>query len=369
VVNQTLRNIEIICINDCTSDNSQKILNDYANDDKRIILLQHEKNLGLAAARNTGLETAKGNYIFFLDSDDFFACNDALESLYLRAAEDHADETIGGVLKWNEKTGEKFLDWHQYYLEKEVRGKPLTRIPQLWSNVVAWNKLLLRSFLNNNGIRFNDTIRKHEDNPFSIQIHILAKRISIITKTTYIYRQVENGSIMSTISKTDPQYRCEFCYDIFKFIESDQNRYRYRKIFYPMYSMQLIESAKILSCFMPTESEKTVILNKWKKIAYLLPENLLEIPMQVNEIFNCLKNDEMQLAWKKAIDFDGNTVKNNSTAYKKESHKNSTNMQAEIIELKKLKNILTKQIAAVYNTKSWRITKPLRWFSKKFKRI
>ena len=367
VVSQTLRNIEIICINDCTSDNSQNILNDYAKKDERFILLRHKVNRGLAAARNTGLDAAKGIYIFFLDSDDFFACDDALESLYLRAVEDHADETIGGVLKWDEETGEKFLDWHQYYLKKEVRGKPLIRIPQLWSNVVAWNKLLLRSFLKNNGIRFNDAIRKHEDNPFSCQIHILAKKISIITKTTYIYRQVKNGSIMSTINKTDSQYRCAFCYDIFKFIESDQNHYKFRKIFYPMYSMQLIGSAKILSVFMPTEKEKTDILNKWKQIAYLVPEKLPEIPAQVSEIFTCLKNEEMQLAWQKALALDGNVDKKQSTAHKLKVNKNTKNIQDQIIELKKLKNILTTQIAAVYNTRSWRITKPLRRFSKMIK--
>ena len=172
---------------------------------------------------------------------------------------------------------------------------------------------------------------------------------------------------MSTINKTDSQYRCAFCYDIFKFIESDPHHYKFRKIFYPMYSMQLIGSAKILSVFMPTEIEKTDILNKWKQIAYLVPEKLPEIPAQVSEIFTCLKNDEMQLAWQKALALDGNVDKKQSTAHKLKANKNTKNIQDQIIELKKLKNILTTQIAAVHNTRSWRITKPLRRFSKMIK--
>lgn len=72
VLNQTMKEIEIICINDGSTDNSLKILNNYKNKNENIRIVNQE-NSGLSNARNVGLSLAKGEYIFFLDSDDFFA--------------------------------------------------------------------------------------------------------------------------------------------------------------------------------------------------------------------------------------------------------------------------------------------------------
>ena len=71
VINQTYKNIEIICVNDCSLDNSFKILDEYSKNDKRIKIINRENNGGLSAARNTGLDNASGKYIYFLDSDDW----------------------------------------------------------------------------------------------------------------------------------------------------------------------------------------------------------------------------------------------------------------------------------------------------------
>ena len=71
VVNQSYRDIEIICVEDCSTDSSMQILRDYAQNDNRIKIIQNTKNLGLGLARNVGLEYATGEYIHFLDSDDW----------------------------------------------------------------------------------------------------------------------------------------------------------------------------------------------------------------------------------------------------------------------------------------------------------
>ena len=71
VLNQTYKNIEIIIINDCSTDDSEKIISDYKEKDKRIIYLSNEKNLGVGKSRNIGIEHAKGKYIYFVDSDDY----------------------------------------------------------------------------------------------------------------------------------------------------------------------------------------------------------------------------------------------------------------------------------------------------------
>ena len=83
IINQTLKDIEIICINDGSSDSSLNILNDFASSDERIIVLS-QKNHGPAKSRNEGLKIAKGKYIFFVDSDDYIQ-DYTLEKLYENA--------------------------------------------------------------------------------------------------------------------------------------------------------------------------------------------------------------------------------------------------------------------------------------------
>ena len=81
VINQTLKEIEIVIINDCTPDNSEKIILEYKKMDDRVVYIKHEKNLGLGGARNTGIEAAKGEYQWHIDSDDFIDTN-ACDILY-----------------------------------------------------------------------------------------------------------------------------------------------------------------------------------------------------------------------------------------------------------------------------------------------
>lgn len=90
VITQTLKEIEIICVDDCSPDNSLIILNHYAKIDSRIKIVQHEKNQGLGAARNTGVKAATGEYIWFIDSDDLIT-KEACQLLYETAKENDVD--------------------------------------------------------------------------------------------------------------------------------------------------------------------------------------------------------------------------------------------------------------------------------------
>ena len=90
VKNQTLEDIEIICIDDCSSDNSLDILNEYAKNDKRFKVIHHDINKGESSARNTGINNAKGEYLAFVDNDDTIDIN-FLEILYDTALSSKAD--------------------------------------------------------------------------------------------------------------------------------------------------------------------------------------------------------------------------------------------------------------------------------------
>ena len=92
VVNQTLRDIEIICVNDGSTDNSLSILKEYAQKDSRIVLI-NQKNAGVSVARNNAIAVAKGEYLAFLDSDDWFE-PDAVETAYFKISQDKTDVVI-----------------------------------------------------------------------------------------------------------------------------------------------------------------------------------------------------------------------------------------------------------------------------------
>ena len=90
VCNQTLSDIEIICVDDCSTDNSLNILKEYAQKDNRIKLIEFKENKGAAAARNEGIKAATGEYIGFIDSDDYPETDSYYEQLYTKAKQENA---------------------------------------------------------------------------------------------------------------------------------------------------------------------------------------------------------------------------------------------------------------------------------------
>ena len=95
LINQTLEDIEIICVNDGSTDNSAEILNEYAQKDCRIKIINQD-NAGLSAARNTGINAANGEYIGYVDSDDWIDLN-FYEKLYNAAKDTDADIVVAGI--------------------------------------------------------------------------------------------------------------------------------------------------------------------------------------------------------------------------------------------------------------------------------
>ena len=365
VVSQTLNDIEIVCINDCSPDGSQSILDEYSAKDVRFVLLQHEINRGLAGARNTGLDTATGEYIYFLDSDDFLASNDALEILFRAAREDDADEVIGGIIKWHEDTDEKYLDWHKNYLEKEVHGQSLDSLPQLRANVIAPNKLIRKTLLEKYHIRFNEELRKHEDNPFSCKVHVLANRISIIPVTTYIYRQDRSGSIMSNEKKEDAYFRSIYCADIFTFIESEEAHRQYRSMYYPGYSWQLVKGAEILSRFSPSLKQKLELMSRWSNAIEPMPPGFPEVPDHLREIFLLVRQGKPEEAWRKAVilieSSEGLLPSQPAPSeFVSGLKQRIQKLKPAIEQQQKINFRISSQIESVLTSKSWRITAGLR---------
>lgn len=200
VVNQTLRDIEIICIDDKSTDNSLKILKEYASKDNRFVIIEQETNQGQGVARNLALDVAKGEYIMFLDSDDWYEV-DTCEIAYNQILKNKNDFVIFNYCKVYENYKEfcynKIKPFKKVIDNQNIKLKNVQK--NFFVNGFTWCLIYSKEFLNKNNIRFAD-LRLCEDVPFNIKSYIYADNISIIDKSLYNYR-CNNTSSSNNIKK------------------------------------------------------------------------------------------------------------------------------------------------------------------------
>ncbi len=203
VTNQTLRDIEIICVDDGSTDGSLNVLKKHQEKDSRIIILT-QKNQYAGVARNHGLKYANGKYIAFLDSDDIYI-NDALEKMYNIAERNLAEIVKGKFYYLDDKSGRIYED--SYSQSKQVKANYRNKVVSFFSeqeNIVGiadvpWNGLYLRSFLDNHKIRFN-SLRCVNDHSFFINCFIHAKRMILSDIYVSYYRVGQKNSLISVRS-------------------------------------------------------------------------------------------------------------------------------------------------------------------------
>lgn len=205
-VNQTLKNIEIICVDDGSPDNSVAIVEEYQKKYETVKLVRKE-NGGLSSARNAGMDAASGQYIYFLDSDDYIE-HDMLYELYSKAQENDLD-----IIYFNTELffeSQKVRELNQNYVNYYTRKFDYSGVKTGQSMFAAMRKnreflpsvclqIFRRDMLEENHIRFYDGIL-HEDNLFSFQCMALAKRVDY-EKRSFYHRRMHGNSIM-TASKS-----------------------------------------------------------------------------------------------------------------------------------------------------------------------
>ena len=200
IVNQTLENIEIICVNDSSTDNSLNILNHYAEKDSRIKVVT-QPNGGAGAARNRGLSLAAGKYLSFLDSDDFFE-PDMLELAYNKAVCDKADFVVFQSDQYYTDRKE-FVSVPWTLREKEIPPYTPFNHRQMTDNIFkvfvgwAWDKLYDREFVEKNHLRFQEQ-RTSNDMLFVFSGVAVAKRISVVKKVLAHQRRDAKDSLSKT---------------------------------------------------------------------------------------------------------------------------------------------------------------------------
>ena len=199
LLNQTHQNIEIILVDDASTDRTTEISSLYAAKYKNIVLSKQLENKGVSAARNIGLKLAKGDYISFVDSDDILT-PDALEVMYQISVKNDGDLIIGHYETFtttnliSQNYNNDFSNppqEYQLFVDKN---------PELFSHVYSWGKLYKRELIKN--FFFPEHLPYAEDQPFSIYTYLNAKKIYIVPYTTYYYRAREYQ--MTQVSLKEP---------------------------------------------------------------------------------------------------------------------------------------------------------------------
>lgn len=233
IVNQTLKDIEIILVDDKSPDNVPQICNKWALKDKRIKVIHKERNEGLGLARNTGLEVATGKYVAFVDSDDYISYN-MYEKLYNKAIETSSDIVYCGVK--HEIKEKCFIDINDFSVETTFYKRDLHKLsiryfdsaqePKLIMSV--WHSIYKRETIGQTRF-YSERLVCSEDLPFQIEIIQKANKVTYIPDTLYYYCLNNNS-----LSKTFNFEKCFKYFSLAKIIckfYSDEEKIHIKKFF------------------------------------------------------------------------------------------------------------------------------------------
>ena len=249
LVNQTLKEIEIICVDDGSPDNCGTILNEYAASDPRIKIISHKYNLGIYKSRNSGLKNATGEYITFVDSDDY------IEPFTYEIAYNHAKNGNVDIVQYGHKIFTEGDEIENSIDFSDSRVLTLEEfIGETWNNFV-WDKLFKAEIIKNDDLKFLPII-PCDDTCFSYMVMLRAKKFKLLPGKFYNYRYRRDS--VSRISSDDiflGNYR------MFRYICDDWSKHNLLNgqefVLFPYlihwcighYDLSLKHSCELLSCF------------------------------------------------------------------------------------------------------------------------
>ena len=359
ILNQTFNDIEIICIDDGSSDDSLRILKKIASSDSRIQVFAQE-NQGAGAVRNYGMKKASGDYVYFFDADDFLE-SDALEKAYSNAVRNDSDIVF---FKFDQYKDNKLLthsgpnlemqfvdadfddftfDWHDY------------RVGPFTGPFAPWLKLYKKEFLDAHAcFKFPNDLN-HNDVPFHVMTFLKASRISFIPEHLYRYRIDNAGSITNNrLKKYDHIFRIINIVEDFllseDYMEEFKKEFDYFKanrITYEIYgrpeeyfylAKEELKSVDLSNELLPNDTSL--------KVNTILSSNSLEeynYKIKANDEINGLKREN------KSLVEETNGLKRENKSLSDENKRLNEKLQKS-----KSRN------REILNSKSWKITEPLR---------
>lgn len=275
VIQQSLQDLEIICINDGSTDNSAKILEKFAQKDSRIKVI-NQTNRGVSVARNYGIQIATGEYISFVDSDDYLDL-DYFEKLYCSAKEHDADLSAGSILRFKGKKKKYLVKQTKEIITSNIQRKyKLLKLPH-WS--FSCGKIYRAKALKESGILFKEGVF-YEDIVFiNMLVHKLSKLV-VVPNATYYYR-IHSSSITNS---TTPKHLYDAKYaaiEIQNFVQVQNTLKGVGKHWYS----EVLKEIKFLN------------LSIFKEILYgsFIQYRLFNFPIFLKEIFN--KKVDLVYCW------------------------------------------------------------------------
>ena len=197
---QTLRDIEIICVNDGSPDHSAAIAEAHASLDKRIRVI-NKPNGGLSSARNAGINAARGDYLMFVDSDDYLA-EEACESVVSAFESNNADIVTFGAHCVPQKSNNDWLDCVLSPRDRVYREFTEDLLFAESSRPFAWRTAVRKQFIDAHELRFDESVPFGEDQVFHFDIYPLARTTALISDKLYYYRLSRKDSLMLTFANS-----------------------------------------------------------------------------------------------------------------------------------------------------------------------
>ncbi|MBQ6219892.1 MAG: glycosyltransferase [Methanosphaera sp.] len=395
ITNQTLTDIEIICINDGSTDDSQEILEEYAKKDQRFKLFTQE-NKGQGATRNRALTYITGEYFSFMDADDTLEL-ETLEKTYNICEEKKLDMVMYKLINYDD-TKEEYYNtplYDMYIVNKTIKNKIFSykdlgeRIFNV--SVTPVNKLYNTKFVQDSQVNFPEGIF-FEDNIFSWKLMFLAKRIYFLDEYYYI-RRVHNDSVIGAGSEKwyDAIEIYNQVWDVFKEFDEFEN-YKKRlfnnKVVFALYRFDNIQTQFKETFYQKFKEDITNVHQTYNDFIILLTEENLNIVKyllsskdylefeQMKTITSILKESDnlknnykkLEKGYKKQIQNYQNIIYNKQERIKKlEKEKSQINIEKNKINAEKIELLNFKE--NVINSTSWKITKPLRTMILQMKKL
>lgn len=285
IVSQSYENLEILVVDDASTDGSYDICQKYHNADSRIRLMQHNKNLGLSAARNTALEVAKGDYIVFVDSDDTIDKN-MYSAMCSAAQKNEADIVVCGYY-YIDENGKITSSSSLREINITLRGIEKIKYNISTSNNCVWNKLYKRSVFET--VRF-PLGKTFEDIFIMHRLFDNANQVYLIPERLYNYRQRKTGITLRPFSNTN--------LDI---VEAYLERYTYVTSKYPDSDILIKDAGRhlidnFLYCFMRAfeENKMEMYSNELKSAADLIrniDRSKFELPPETENTVSLILKD------------------------------------------------------------------------------
>lgn len=210
LLSQTEQSVEVVVVNDGSSDKTEEIVKAYSAKDERVVYV-YQENAGVSAARNNGIERARGEYIIFIDSDDLLA-KDALEKIYAGLKEENADLAIFRVQSFGDG-----LNQYNHIVDRLIQEKEINCYDmRLLRNFLVSNKAYRTELLQKSGVRF-PPMKYTEDGAFFMEfIHTAKPKITGVSDALFMYRRHEgsvthkvNAGLIKEFSKS-----MEFIYNV-----------------------------------------------------------------------------------------------------------------------------------------------------------